>query len=194
MKVAKSRRMDDCSVRSASCRPGSSAAPSLTSQSASSDPFAPRQVLAAPAFQLAKPADEIPGKALLADPVALQQAGDHREHLTRAHRLGEVIGGFGTDGVTQGVLALGLGDHHHRHGRVDLPELRHQVEAPGPRHLLVKQYHAVRLAAQQRQGVITVGRPLHRETLLLQEEDLRVEGVDLVVYPEDAARTGHDGN
>ena len=196
MKPAKSRRIDDCSVRSASCRPGSSACAELDfplgQLGDQLDPLAPGEVLAAAAFELAKPADEVAREALLADPVALEQPGDDREDLARADRLGEVVGGLGADGVAQRVLALALGDHHHRHRRVDLAELRHQVEAAGPRHLLVEQHDAIRLAAQQREGVVAVGRALDRETLLLQEEDLRVEGLDLVVDPEDAARTGHD--
>ncbi len=59
--------------------------------------------------------------------------------------------------------------------------------------MLVEQHDAIRLALEQRQGVVAVGGPLDRESLLLEEEDVRGEALDLVVHPEDALGTGHGG-
>ena len=77
---------------------------------------------------------------------------------------------------------------------VDGPDGAEQLEPAAARHLLVEQHDAVRLALQQDQGVVAVGRGLHGEALLLQEQDVGREAFDLVVHPENASWPRHDGS
>ena len=157
------------------------------------DPLAPGQRAAAAGLELAEPGREVAGEALLADPVAVEQPGDHREDLARVDRLDQVVGDLGADGVLEGLGLLALGHHHHRHAVVDGPDGAEQLQPPPAGHLLVEQDHAVGLALEQDQRVVAVGGGLHGEALLLEKEDVGREALDLVVHPENALGTGHGG-
>ena len=84
-------------------------------------------------------------------------------------RLHEVVVDLAADRLTQGPLVLALRDHHDRHGRIDGADFGNEVEPAAAGHLLVEQDHAVRLAAQQGERVVPVGRLLHREPLPFEE-------------------------
>jgi len=154
-------------------------------------PFAPRQVRAAAPLELAKPRDEVARQALLANPVAFEQARHDRQHLARMHRLHEVIVDFDPDRVAQQGVVFALRHHDDGHGRIDRANFWDQLDAAAPGHLLVQQDNAVRLAPQHRERVIAVRRLRDRESLLLEELAMRREPVDFVVDPEDTLRTRH---
>ena len=157
------------------------------------DPLAPVERASAPGLELAEPGREVAGEALLPDPVAVQEPGDHGEDLARVDRLDEVVGDLGADGVLEGLGLFALGDHHHRHAVVDAADGLEELEPAPAGHLLVEQHHAVGLALEQDEGVVAVGGRLDGEALLLQKEDVGREALDLVVHPEDALGTGHGG-
>ena len=190
--------MLSCRVRSASCRPGSSAWPSRTSHSASSTTTSThsRQASgAAPAgLELPEAGGEVSREPLLPDPVALEQPGDDREDLTRIHRLDEIIGDLDPDRVLQRLRLLALGDHDHRHAVVDGSDGLEDFQAPPAGHLLVEQDDPVGLALEKDQGVVSMRRGLDGEALLLEEQDVRRETLDLIVHPENAFGSGHARN
>ena len=122
------------------------------------DPLAPGQRAAPPRLQLAEPGGEVAGQPLLADPVAVEQPGHHREDLPRVDRLDQIVGDVGADGVLERLGLLALGHHHDRHAVVDGPDGAEQLQPPPARHLLVEQHDAVGLALEQHQRVVAVGR------------------------------------
>ena len=67
-----------------------------------------------------------------------------------------------------------------------------EVQAAGSGHLFIEQHDAVRLPPEQYQRIFAVGDALDGKALLFQEKHLGIEGFDLVVNPEDTARSGHD--
>ncbi len=155
------------------------------------DPFAPGEGSAAAGLELPEPGGEVAGEALLPDPVAVEEPGDHGKDLAGIDRLDQVVGDVRPNGVLEGLGLLALGDHHHRHAVVEGPNGAEELEPATARHLLVEQHHAVGLALQQHQRVVTVGGGLDDESLLFQEEHVGCQAFHLVVDPKDALGTGH---
>jgi hypothetical protein len=158
------------------------------------DPLPPTHLRGAALLQLTEPRHEVPRQPLLPDAGPLEQARHDREHLTGIHRLDQVVLQPNPDGLVHGAGFLALGHHDHGHRGIDGADLADQLEAPLPRKLLVQQDHAVRLAPQQRNGVVAVRRRLHLVPLLPEEQDVRLQRLDLVVHPEDGLGTGHGRN
>ena len=155
-------------------------------------PLAPGQRPRAAGLELTEAGREVAGEPLLADPVAVEQPGHHREDLARVDRLDQVVGDVGADRVLERLRLLALGHHDDRHPVVDGTDGPEQLEPAAAGHLFVEQDHPIRLPLQQHQGVVAVGGGLHREALFLQEQDVGREALDLVVHPQDASGAGHD--
>ena len=156
-------------------------------------PLAPGQRTGPARLQLAEPGGEVAGEALLADTVAVEQPGHHRQDLPRVDRLDQVVRDVRPDGVLECFRFLALGHHDHRHAVVDGPDGAEQLEPATARHLLVQQHDAVGLPLEQRQGVVAVGAGLDGETLLFQKQDVRREALHLIVDPENGFGPGHGG-
>jgi hypothetical protein len=69
-----------------------------------------------------------------------------------------------------------------------------EIETAPPRHLLVEQYHAIRLPLKQHQGIISVGAGLDGEALFFKKENVGREALDLIINPQDAFGAGHELN
>jgi hypothetical protein len=57
--------------------------------------------------------------------------------------------------------------------------------------VLIEQDHAVGLALEEDESVVSVGRLVHGEPLLLEEHGMRDKGLDLIVDPENSFRARH---
>ncbi len=97
----------------------------------------------------------------MADPIALEQTGHDGEHLSRVHRLDEVVVDLDPDCLAQRPRVLALGHHHDRHGRVDGADLPQQLEAAATGHLLIEEHDAVGLPSQQGKGIVPMRRLLY---------------------------------
>jgi hypothetical protein len=154
-------------------------------------PLAPGQTGRPPALELAEAAHEVAGQPLLADAVAFQEPGDHGKDLPGLHRFDEVVVHLDADGLAEGAFVFALGDHHHGHGGIDAADFTQELEAAASGHLLVEQHDAVGLPAQQRQGVVSMGRLLDGKSLLLEKAAVPGESFDFVIDPQDALGARH---
>ena len=153
-------------------------------------PLGGRQRPAEPSRELSESLEVILLHLLAADAVALQEPLAREEDLLGVDRLDEVVRDLPPDGVLHQVLLLGLRDHHDgRLGAVLLDPLQ-RVQPTQPGHLLVQEDDVEAVALDAVHGVGAVGDGLDVEALGFEEEDVRLEEVDLVVGPEDA---GHGG-
>ena len=157
------------------------------------DPLAPAQRGATAGLELAETGSEVAREALLPDPVTLEEPGDDREDLARVDRLDEVVGDLGAQGVLEGLGLLALRHHDHGHGLVHGPDGAEELEPTPAGHLLIEQDDAIGLALEHDEGIVTMGTGVDGESLFLEEHDVRGEGLDLVVDPEDGAGAGHGG-
>ena len=68
-----------------------------------------------------------------------------------------------------------LVDHDDGHGLVQRPDGAEELEPAAAGHLLVEQDHAIGLALEHDEGVITMGAGVDGETLFLEKHDVRGE-------------------
>ncbi len=150
------------------------------------DPLAPSERSRAARLELAEPRDEFAREMLLPDPVALEQARHHREHLARLHRFDEIIVDSEADRLAHRGGVLRFRHHHDGHGGVQLADQAEQVEAAAARHLLVHQHHAIGAAPEQLERVVAVRGRGDLVAVVGQEAAMRLEPLGLVVHPQDA--------
>ncbi len=157
------------------------------------DPLAPGECRRTLPFELPEPSDEIASQPLLPDAIALEEPRDHGEDLTGVHRLDEVVVDLDADGLAKRAFIFALRHHDDGHGGIDAADFAEQLEPAFAGHLLVQEHHAVRLPAQEREGIVSVRRLLDGESLLFEEAAVPGEAFDFVIDPQDALGARHVG-
>ena len=102
----------------------------------------------------------------------------------------EIVGAF--VGVLHEILLFVFGDHDHGDGGSDLLEELERLEAGLAGHILVEEDEVERVGGEGGYSVVAVGGGGEVVAVEFEGHDLRFEGVDLVVDPEDFL-VGHSG-
>ena len=121
------------------------------------------------------------------DAAGVQQPLDDQEYLRGDHRLDEIVVDLLPDGVFHQALFLGFRDHHHRQMRADLLDFLQRGQAVLARHHFVQEHQVVRLPPDRFDRIVAGHDAIDTEALALQKEDMRPQGVDFVIDPQNAS-------
>ena len=119
------------------------------------------------------------------DVVLVEVLFDGEEQLVGVDRLDKVVGNPVTDSLIHDALLLALGDHDDGHGGVDLLDGDQGFESGESGHILIEEDEVKSLFATAVDSVLSADDGRHVVAFLFEEEDVRLEEVDLVVSPED---------
>ena len=148
------------------------------------DPAAPIEPRVSFGLDRTEPLHERTGQRLRANQRTFEDAGDDRQHLTRRHRLHEIITHVRADRFLERRVLFALGDHHDRHGRQHLADVLVRIQSACAGHLLIKQHQVVRAPSQELERVVGVRRRLDVIALVSEQESMRFEKLRFVVHPE----------
>ncbi len=107
-----------------------------------------------------------------------------KEHLVGVDRFDEVVGDLGADRLVHDVLLLAFGDHDDGGGGTQLLDRRQGFEPRHARHHLVEYDEVVDGGAHHLDRIGTVVACVYLVSLPSQEKNVRLEQIDLVVYPQ----------
>ena len=155
-------------------------------------PILPAQAVHQPHAELTEFALVIAHRLFSHQPLLIEDLLEGEEDLVRVEGLDQVIGHLGTDRLLHDVLLLALCDHHTGQVRTAFLDALQRLQSGESRHVLVEKHHIHDAFILQ---CLQQGRTI-RETgdlvsLALQEEDVRLQQVDLIVGPEDVGSARH---
>ena len=121
-------------------------------------------------------------------PLALQAPAfgvllDGEENLVGVDGLDEVVADFASQGILHDVLLFALGDHYYRQLRPVLFDFPQGVDTRQPRHLFVEEDDIGHMAFQLVEGIAPRLHGNHIVAFLFEEEDVRLQQLNLVVGP-----------
>ena len=84
------------------------------------------------------------------------------------------------------MFLFALGNHYHRHARIEPLDFGQRVEATDARHILVEKHQVDVAIGQFVEGFAARGYRYDFVALVFKEKDMRFEEVDLVVGPKNS--------
>ena len=117
-----------------------------------------------------------------------------KENLVGVDRLDKIVGNLLANGLLHDVLLFTFGYHHHGRGWADLLDALQGFQSRKAWHLLVEQHQVKGTHSRRRTspepfltqvyGIGTIRGGGHLIALFLQEDDMSLQQLHLIVYPQ----------
>jgi len=108
----------------------------------------------------------------------------HKEYLVGVHGLDEIVGYLLSDGLLHDVLLLALSNHHHWGGGLKVLYALKRLKTAQTWHLLVEEHQVETAVSAHVNGIAAIAHSGHSVAFLLQKDDVGLEQLHLIVYPQ----------
>ena len=105
------------------------------------------------------------------------------QDLARVDGLDEIVGDFRPDSLVHDVFLFALGTHHNGSSGLDVLDLLQGFQTAQSRHHFIEEDEVEGLLPAQFDGIRAIAHRGNLVTFLLQEDDMRLEELNLIIDP-----------
>jgi hypothetical protein len=135
--------------------------------------------------------DIVPSDTILPDVLGVEDALARGQDLTGIDRLDQKVVYPLSDGVLHQFFCFALCDHNHGNIGIDFPKFGQRRKAIPPGHHLIQQDHVEGTFSNQRHRIVSVCDRGHPVSPFGQKNNVRLQQVNFVVYPENLSFRFH---